>query len=181
MDKKTIFITIIGASLLWGIIKQAAKSWKMTEKEWNRRKANGMIGLPLKGKFIITSPYGNRIHPVTGATQFHNGIDLIQNPSNTTLGANIYASASGQVIKNFFNDIGGNSLVIDSGYATFGYAHLQNPSPLKIGTIVKKGQIIGQIGNTGRSTGPHLHFTLKLNGNLVNPATNIPGLSNAPK
>jgi len=181
MDKKTIFIGLIGFSLLIGIIKSAAKSWKMSEKEWKRKIATGGIGNPLKGKIIITSPFGNRIHPVTGATQFHNGVDLIQNPASSTLGANIYASAPGKVIANFFNDLGGFSIIIDSGYARFGYAHLQSASPLKVDTIVRKGQIIGKVGNSGRSTGPHLHFTLRLNGQLVNPATAIPGIINATK
>lgn len=179
MDRKTIYITLIGGSLLIALIRLAAKGFEMTEKEWKRRIANGQIGNPMKGKTIITSPFGNRIHPVTGAKQFHNGIDLVAIPASDTLGANLYASAPGKVIKNDFNDIGGNQLIIDSGWATFGYAHLKTKSPLAVGSIVRKGQIIGQVGNTGRSTGPHLHFTLKLNGQIVDPAANMPGIKNA--
>jgi murein DD-endopeptidase MepM/ murein hydrolase activator NlpD len=181
MDRKTIFISVIGISLLIGIIRAAAKSWKMTEKEWKRRIATGNIGVPMKGKLAISSPFGNRTHPVTGQVQFHNGVDLISVPSTATLGANLFASAPGKVISNYYNDLGGFQLIIDSGYAVFGYAHLQVKSPLAVGTIVRKGQIIGKVGNTGRSTGPHLHFTLRLDGQLVNPAVAMPMIVNATK
>jgi murein DD-endopeptidase MepM/ murein hydrolase activator NlpD len=181
MDRQKIFFTIIGASLLIGIIKFAAKSYKMSENEWLRKIANGEIGLPLKGKIQITSPFGNRFNPVNGAAQFHNGVDLVQFPYNTTDGAKIYASAAGKVIANFYNQFGGNQIIIDSGFARFGYAHLKSPSTLPVNSIVRKGQIIGMVGNTGMSTGAHLHFTLRLNGALVNPVTAIPKIKDATK
>lgn len=181
MDSKKIIITLIGASLLYGIIKMAAKSWQMTEKEWKRRIANGMIGNPMKGKIYITSPFGNRNNPFGGGTQFHNGVDLIQVPFNSTDGAPLFASAPGKVIANYYNQFGGNQLIIDSGFAKFGYAHLKEKSPLPVDTIVRKGQKIGNIGNTGASSGAHLHFTLRLNDVLVNPVENMPGIKNATK
>lgn len=159
----------------------AAKSWQMTENEWKRRIANGTIGNPMSGKIAITSPFGMRLNPVTGQSQFHNGVDLIQIPGNTTDGSPLFASAPGKVIANYYNDLGGFQLVIDSGFAKFGYAHLKEKSPLPVDTIVRKGQKIGRIGNTGRSTGPHLHFTLRLNDVLVNPVDNMPGIKNATK
>lgn len=179
MDRKQIFITLIGASLLWGIIRMAAKSWQMTEKEWKRRIANGSIGLPMRGKIQITSPFGNRIR--NGVAEFHNGVDLVQIPYAQTDGAKLYASTSGKVVANYFHALGGWQLIIDSGWAKFGYAHLKVQSPLAVGTIVRKNQVIGQIGNTGASNGAHLHFTLRLNNVLVNPVTEMPGILIATK
>jgi len=98
-----------------------------------------------------------RIHPVTGEYKFHNGVDMAV-PSNTP----IYAPANGQVLNAYSNSAGGNQLVIkhpSEGIRT-GYAHL-NKSLVKEGQTVRKGQKIALTGNTGRSTGPHLHFTVK--------------------
>lgn len=181
MDSKKIFLTLIGASLLYGLIKMAAKSWQMSEKEWKRRIANGTIGNPMKGKIFITSPFGMRKNPMGAGTQFHNGVDLVQVPFNTTDAAPLFASAPGKVVSNYFNALGGYQLIIDSGWAKFGYAHLKEASPLPVGTIVRKGQRIGRIGNTGASNGSHLHFTLRLNNVLVNPVENMPGILNATK
>lgn len=121
------------------------------------------LGWPVKGK--ITSPYGTRVHPVTGVQSFHNGIDI-----SASSGTPILAPASGKVTKRFYNSAGGNQIVIehDNGYTT-GYAHLSEYS-VNIGDRIKKNQKIGLTGSTGKVTAPHLHLTVKnASGNYVDP------------
>lgn len=118
---------------------------------------------PVNGR--ITSPFGDRINPVTKVKQFHNGVDLA-----VSVGTPIICPMDGKVERIFSNDIGGSQLIVkhDNGLRT-GYAHLSG-CPLHIGAKVKTGDIIAYTGNTGRSTGPHLHFTLTdVKGNKVNP------------
>jgi murein DD-endopeptidase MepM/ murein hydrolase activator NlpD len=118
---------------------------------------------PVK-KIVITSPFGNRIHPITKTKQFHNGIDL-----SGKMGDNIYASDNGYVVDIFYNNIGGNQVSIKYNNYTFGYAHM-NEIFIRKGDPVRKYQVIGKIGNSGRSTGPHLHLTIKnSNGEYLNP------------
>ena len=84
---------------------------------------------------------------------------------------------AGKVSKNWFDNLGGNQIVVDSGFVKFGFAHLQTPSPLPVGTLVQSGQLIGYVGNTGRSTGAHLHLTMRLNDVVVDPVKNLPALA----
>ena len=120
---------------------------------------------PIK-KWVVTSPFGNRTNPITFQPQFHNGIDL-----STPTGSDIFSPAKGYVTEVYSNSTGGLQLVIehDNGYRT-GYAHLSSVvvSP---GDRVKKGELVAYTGNTGSSTGPHLHFTLKKNGEYIDPET----------
>lgn len=118
--------------------------------------------LPVSGR--ITSKYGNRTHPVTGATSFHNGIDIA-----VPVGTPVYAPASGIVKTVYSNSTGGIQMIVDhdNGFRT-GYAHLSE-TIARPGQRVKQGEIIAKTGNTGASTGPHLHLTLRKNGTLVNP------------
>ena len=121
---------------------------------------------PVKGK--ITSKFGNRINPITKENQFHNGVDIAA-PEGTA----IIAPFDGKVEKSFYDDIGGYSLIIahNNGYKT-GYAHLKEKSTLNVGETVKQGQTIAKVGNTGRSTGAHLHFTLTdKTGQKIDPET----------
>jgi len=129
----------------------------------------------LSGKIRLTSPFGWRVHPVTGTRQFHNGADLVFRDVKTE-GQPIFAPLAGKVTKNWTDSIGGNSVVVDSGFVKFGFAHMQNKSPYPVGTIVQKGQLIGYVGNTGRSTGAHLHLTMRLNDAVVDPMANVPAL-----
>ena len=119
---------------------------------------------PIKGR--ITSGFGNRTNPVTGAKGLHNAVD-ISAPMDTS----IVAPLNGIVSAKYFNNSGGNQIIIDSGYAKFGFAHLNRYAEgIKVGSIVSKGQLIGYVGNTGISTGTHLHFTLRLNDVATDPS-----------
>lgn len=113
---------------------------------------------------VLTSPYGWRNDPISGVRKFHNGIDLA-NVINTP----IYASRAGKVILASVNPSYGKYIILDhgSGYQTL-YGHL-NDFSVKQGDHVYRGQKIGLMGNTGYSTGSHLHFTVYKNGQTVNP------------
>lgn len=120
---------------------------------------------PIIIPFRITSKYGNRKHPVSGNISFHNGIDIA-----VPIGTHIINPYNG-VVKNInTHSTGGKQLIIehDNGFTT-GYAHLENNSFFQIGDKVKQGEVIATTGNTGISTGPHLHLTLRKDGVLVNP------------
>lgn len=123
------------------------------------------------GKFIwpttsstITSPFGFRIHPVTGVYTGHTGVDI-----GVGMGSPVYAAASGRVI--VAGDYGGygNAVVIDhgSGISTL-YGHNSSVS-VSVGQNVKQGQVIASSGSTGISTGPHLHFEVRVGGSYVDP------------
>jgi len=112
----------------------------------------------------LTSGFGNRISPFTGRRQFHAGIDIA-----SATGTPVVAPARGRVA--FVGAKGplGNALLIDHGYGVrTQYGH--NAKILvKRGDVVERGQKIALVGNTGRSTGPHLHYTVEVNGKAVNP------------
>ena len=116
----------------------------------------------------LTSPFGYRTHPVTGQYKFHNGVDLANNQ-----GTPIYAARSGKVTVATYGGTYGNYVTINhgDGYSSL-YAHMTHYVVHK-GDTVKKGQLIGYMGSTGRSTGPHLHFSIFYNGSAVNPMNYI--------
>jgi murein DD-endopeptidase MepM/ murein hydrolase activator NlpD len=112
----------------------------------------------------LTSLYGYRASPFTGARQFHSGIDI-----GAAKGTAIRAAMGGRVIAVGYDDSYGNYVVIThhGGYRTL-YGHM-NVARVKPGAYVAAGDRIGDVGSTGRSTGPHLHFTVYKNGVTVNP------------
>lgn len=115
----------------------------------------------------ITSPFGNRIDPITGVSSFHNGTDFAW---ANCYGANIYAVADGVILRAIdVNDGFGICVVIEheNGIQTY-YAHTSR-TVVTVGTKVLKGQKVAEIGSTGRSTGNHLHLGLKVNGTWRNP------------
>ncbi|MCI8631474.1 MAG: peptidoglycan DD-metalloendopeptidase family protein [Firmicutes bacterium] len=119
---------------------------------------------PAPGISRVTSEFGNRFHPIFKKNKLHTGLD-IGAPTNTT----IVASNAGTVIKAGWNNSYGYMVMIDhgGGIVTL-YAH--NTSLLvKQGDVVYKGQAISKSGSTGNSTGPHLHFEVRVNGQYVNP------------
>lgn len=116
----------------------------------------------------ISSTYGKRINPVYGYESFHKGLDFAA-PKNTP----IIAAGSGVVERASWFDIYGNCVIIrhTNGYKTL-YAHMNSYGQgIKKGVRVSQGQVIGYVGSTGMSTGPHLHYEIHFNGNKINPAS----------
>ena len=116
----------------------------------------------------LTSPYGYRTHPITGQWKFHNGVDLAN-----SMGTPIYAARSGSVTVATHGKTYGEYVTINhgDGYSSL-YAHMTHYVVSK-GQYVTKGQLIGYMGTSGRSNGPHLHFSIFYNGSSVNPMNYI--------
>ncbi len=132
---------------------------------WTKHKMAG----PVKGK--ISSPFGKRVDPFTSKWKFHSGIDIAA-PSSTP----IYAVQEGKVIFSGWKGAYGRCIIIEHKYPDIPkiphiitkYAH-NSKNIVEKGDYVKRGQVIGYIGSTGRSTGPHLHFEVIYKGNPINP------------
>ena len=120
------------------------------------------LGAPVRG--TITSRFGGRIDPINGQQAFHSGVD-IKNASGTK----IMAPADGVVVANGYDNGHGNFITIDHGdrFQT-SYLHLQQDF-VKPGDKVARGQVIGLMGNSGRSTGAHLHYEIKYRDKLIDP------------
>jgi len=117
---------------------------------------------PVKG--WVTSEFGARQSPFRSGVEFHKGLDI-----STRFGKEIVAPADGLVIISAFDSQDGNFVKIDHGHGlATGFAHLSKMA-VKQGARVKKGDIIGYVGDTGRSTGPHLHYAVFVNNVPVNP------------
>ncbi len=132
---------------------------------------NGVMGWPVPGFFNVTSPYGYRIHPIFRTRRLHTGIDIGKNGSSPINGAAIAAAGDGTVIYTGYRSGYGNTVMIDHGDGVVTlYAHQQSGG-IKVsnGQQVAKGQTIGTVGNTGFSTGPHLHFEVRVNGTPTDP------------
>lgn len=121
-----------------------------------------LSGLPVKGS--VTSGYGYRIHPVTGRRAMHSGIDIAAKYST-----DIVVPASGVVKFSGWKGGYGRTIDIDHGNGLVTrYAH-NSMNIVEEGEAVKKGDLIGLVGSSGRSTGPHVHFEVIKNGKSVNP------------
>ena len=112
----------------------------------------------------MASGYGMRIDPIYGTTRFHEGMDF-----SAPTGTDIYATGDGVVVKMGWQTGYGNTIVIDHGfgYQTL-YAHLKEFRTQR-GKRVVRGEVIGGVGNTGKSSGPHLHYEVHKDGRVVNP------------
>jgi murein DD-endopeptidase MepM/ murein hydrolase activator NlpD len=131
----------------------------------------GVMQWPMPGYTKISSPFGMRTHPILKYKKFHGGID-ISAPS----GAAIHAAATGKVIWSGWRSGGsGNTVIIDHGGGmTTLYLHIKSGGLLvKEGQTVKAGQVIAKVGSTGLSTGPHLHFEVRKNGERQNPVAYV--------
>lgn len=120
--------------------------------------------------YLVTSEYGYRIHPLQGVQKFHSGVDI-----GAGAGTPIYAAAAGTVATATYNDSYGNYVLINhgGGNSTL-YAHMSSMA-VSSGAYVTQGQVIGYVGSTGWSTGPHLHYEVRLNGSTVNPLSYYSG------
>jgi murein DD-endopeptidase MepM/ murein hydrolase activator NlpD len=117
---------------------------------------------PVKG--WVTSGFGPRVSPFTGQAAMHEGLDIGTAPNSPIL-----APAAGRVTVTGFDAKMGNMVAIDHGYGIeTQYGHLSKVL-VKSGQKVKRGDLIGLVGSTGFSTGPHLHYLLKINSQPVNP------------
>ncbi|NSW82749.1 MAG: M23 family metallopeptidase [Syntrophothermus sp.] len=116
------------------------------------------------GESPVTSPYGMRKDPFTGKQRFHTGVDF-----GVPAGTPVRSAYNGKVIYSSSTPIWGNLVIIDHGNGlTTWYAHLQ-ARKCNTGGEIAQGDVIGFVGSTGRSTGPHLHFEVRQNGKPVNP------------
>ena len=121
---------------------------------------------------VVTCPYGMRKHPITGKYKLHTGVDL-----RCSTGTKVYAANAGTVTTSGYSSAWGNYIIINhgGGYTTL-YAHLSRRSVAK-GDKVKQGDVIGQSGNTGYSTAPHLHFEINKDGSSYDPLTEFKGFN----
>lgn len=120
---------------------------------------------PIRASWYRSSSFGWRSNPFTGSRSYHSGVDMA-----CPTGTSVYAAMAGKVIETGYNATYGNYVILQhsSGYKTL-YGHLSSIKA-KRGSYVNLDSIIGKVGSTGMSTGPHLHFTVFKNGKLVNPA-----------
>lgn len=128
-------------------------------------KVHGTINTyPLPGYYEVSSPFGWRIHPIRKTKSLHTGVDL---PAPT--GTPMYAAGTGVVLMAGWYGAYGNAVIIDhgGGYTTL-YGH-NSKLTVSVGEKVSAGQKIAEVGSTGWSTGPHLHFEVRLNGNPTDP------------
>lgn len=130
--------------------------------------ATGGFLFPLAWSNGVTCAYGPRIHPIYGYQSNHTGVDL-----GASMNTAIYATKSGTVTSSTYGDANGYYMTINhgDGYSSL-YAHMVS-NEVSVGDYVTQGQVIGHVGTSGWSTGPHLHFEILYNGSNVNPMNYI--------
>ncbi|MFZ7114764.1 MAG: peptidoglycan DD-metalloendopeptidase family protein [Bacteroidota bacterium] len=153
--------------------KQLYVQSKSYDEVWQlvKNKATMLAAIPAiqpvsnKDMTRVASGYGWRIHPIYKTEKLHTGMDF-----TATVGTEIYATGNGSVVKVEKDGRGyGNNVIINHGYGyetLYGHMSKFNVRP---GQKVKRGDLIGYVGNSGSSTGPHLHYEVRKNGNPVNP------------
>ena len=153
-------------------ISEYEEAIKNAQNVGSDQKYDGDFAWPCPGYYYISSPYGYRNHPISGKYKFHKGIDIA---GSGIKGKPIVAAADGIVSIATYNTGGyGYYVMVNHGtgddgktYVTL-YAHMTKYI-VKVGQYVKKGQTIGYVGTSGASTGYHLHFEIRANGNTTNP------------
>lgn len=190
-EQKNITAAISENEKLIERLKTDRATWERAERELARQSSqlttlinksvnSGGPAIAAVGGFVrpvyggITSYYGWRVHPIFNKRIFHSGVDI-----GAPMGTKVKAANSGRVIFVGWYGGYGKVIIIDHGRingtsVTTLYAHLSNYS-VSQGEDVTKGQNIGNVGTTGYSTGPHLHFEVRVNGSTTNPLNYIPG------
>jgi len=144
----------------------AAEKKRLAEagRSSNLTYSGGTFAWPAPAYTRISDDYGYRMHPTLHVEKFHNGVDMAA-PN----GSAIVAAYDGQVVAADYNSSMGNYIMIDHGDGL--YTIYMHCSALYVSAnqMVSKGETIAAVGSTGRSTGPHLHFSVRLNGNYVSP------------
>lgn len=138
---------------------KVGKSKAECPDEWIRQYLS--VSYPLD-RMVVNSPYGWRRDPFTGKQKLHNGMDF------HARGNEVYAMMEGEVIKVGYDKRSGNYVTIRHGNYTVSYCHLSKALVRK-NTVVKPGEVVAITGNTGRSTGEHLHLSAKYKGKYINP------------
>jgi murein DD-endopeptidase MepM/ murein hydrolase activator NlpD len=160
------------------LIKELQKARREVDgiREYLRMQKDVYISTP-KGypvsDYRLTSPYGRRSDPVDGTIKFHSGVDLA-----CDTGTPIQATADGIVSHSGWTAGSGNVVVLEHGlgFSTI-YAHNKN-NVVKVGQQVHRGDVVGYVGTTGRTTGPHVHYEVLKNGKNVNPTPYLTGEGN---
>lgn len=126
---------------------------------------------PSYPSYIITSPFGTRIHPITGVKSTHNGIDLVATKDGKTGLVDYITAHTGGTVESvgFSNSAGYYAKIRVSSDTVMVYYHMREKAYVKKGATVKNGEKIGYMGSTGNSTGAHLHFGIQKNGKWIDP------------
>lgn len=174
-DRRRIATQVVGMEDL-SAAQESQLEALIEERERENGRAAGIAGAPIRssGRFSwpltgpITSPFGWRSNPFGGGPEFHQGIDI-----GVPVGTTVMAAAAGTVIMAQWYGGYGNYVLIDNGnhYST-GYGHLSQ-FYVSVGQVVQRGQAIAASGNTGYSTGPHLHFEVRYYGKPIDPAPRL--------
>lgn len=149
------------------ILQEVLRSIEQTHSAWaaQQRKLEALpLALPLQSEFSLTSNFGVRSDPMTHVPSMHEGIDFV-----APVGTPVVASAPGQVVQARYNGAYGNMVEVAhaEGFVTR-YAHLK-AIDVALGQSVGAGERLGRLGNTGRSTGPHLHYEVIFRGQAMHP------------
>lgn len=130
----------------------------------NTQYVGGAFAWPAPGYYTITSPYGMRTHPILKSYRNHTGMDI-----GAPMGSYAVAANDGIVTKSTYSNSYGNMVMIDHGGGVVTlYAH-GSELIAQVGDVVKRGDAIMKVGSTGWSTGPHLHFEIRINGKAIDP------------
>ena len=178
-EEETVFVPFEEPSLSAEIIASGGRDIKVSSNNEIPKnvsvdgyKLSQKMVLPLKGK--TTSEFGVRTHPISGDLRFHAGIDIAAEK-----GTNIYSAFDGTIAEADYDNWNGNYIKIkhDNNIMTV-YCHCEKLN-VKKGQKIRAGEIIATVGSTGSSTGPHLHFELRIDNISYNPQKALKGAKNA--
>ena len=141
---------------------ESLSTHEMTKHEVKKPIPDNVFRLPLD-TLIVTSPYGYRTDPFTRKRKMHGGMDFRASSDY------VYAMMPGKVLKVGYDKVSGNYITLQHGSITVSYCHLSEVLKRK-NDLVAVGEVVGVTGNTGRSTGEHLHLTCKIKGRVIDPS-----------